>query len=70
MQNQRICRLPEVIARTGLSRSTIYELMLDGEFPSQIQLARRTVGWVESEIENWIDSRIDASRENKSTGCR
>ncbi|MDH4124705.1 MAG: AlpA family transcriptional regulator [Gammaproteobacteria bacterium] len=65
MPNQRICRLPEVIARTGLPRSTIYELMLNDEFPSQIRLGRRTVGWVESEIEVWIDRRIDVSRRNK-----
>jgi len=66
MPNQRICRLPEVIARTGLPRSTIYELMLNDEFPLQVRLARRTVGWVESEIEDWIDNRINASRQDKS----
>ena len=65
MPNQKLCRLPEVIARTGLTRSTIYELMLKDEFPSQVRLAGRTVGWVESEIEDWIDSRINASRRGK-----
>ena len=69
MPNQRICRLPEVIARTGLPRSTIYELMLNGDFPLQVQLARRSVGWVESEIEDWIGSRINASRRNHSTSA-
>lgn len=70
MPNQRICRLSEVIARTGLPRSTIYELMHNGDFPSQVQLARRSVGWVESEIEDWIDSRIDASRHSKTVRRR
>ncbi len=62
MQSKTIYRLPKVIAKTGLSRSAIYELVADGQFPSQVHLGPRTVGWVKSEIEEWIDSRIDASR--------
>jgi prophage regulatory protein len=62
MLNKTICRLPDVMARTGLSRSTIYELVSRGEFPSQISLGPRTVGWVENEISDWIESRIDKSR--------
>ena len=57
-----ICRLPEVMARTGLSRSTIYDLIHKGQFPSQINLGPRAVGWVENEIVDWIEARIDASR--------
>jgi len=48
--------------RTGLSRSTIYALISHGEFPSQIQLGPRAVGWVASEITDWIEARIDQSR--------
>ncbi len=62
MLNRTICRLPEVMSRTGLSRSTIYELISKGRFPSQIGLGPRAVGWVESEIVDWIDARIDESR--------
>lgn len=62
MLNRTICRLPDVIARTGLSRSTIYELVSRGEFPSQISLGPRSVGWVEDEIADWIEARIDESR--------
>ncbi len=62
MLNRTICRLPEVIARTGLSRSTIYNLIQKGEFPSQINLGPRAVGWVENEIVDWIEARIDDSR--------
>ena len=62
MLNRTICRLPEVIARTGLSRSTIYNLIQKGEFPSQINLGPRAVGWVENEIVEWIEARIDDSR--------
>ena len=62
MLNRTICRLPEVMARTGLSRSTIYNLVGKGKFPSQINLGPRAVGWVESEIVDWIEERIDESR--------
>jgi prophage regulatory protein len=62
MPTPRICRLPDVIARTGLSRSTIYELISKNEFPSQIRLGPRTVGWVDKELDDWIEIRIKASR--------
>jgi len=51
----------EVVRRTALSPSQIYRLMDDGEFPRQVQLSVRSVAWIESEIEAWIDNRIDAS---------
>jgi len=57
-----IWRLPEVMGRTGLSRSTIYELIRQDRFPSQINLGPRAVGWVANEIADWIDARIDESR--------
>lgn len=56
----RITRLPEVKALTGLSRSTIYQRITDGTFPAQINLGSRAVGWLASDIQNWIDSRIEA----------
>ena len=58
----RILRLPDVKTRTGLSRSTVYALIKDKRFPKYINLGDRSVGWVESEIEAWIESRINASR--------
>lgn len=63
MLNRTICRLPDVMARAGLSRSTIYNLISAGQFPSQVNLGPRAVGWVENEIEDWIDARINESRE-------
>lgn len=57
-----ILRLPAVKARTGLSRSTIYLRMAQGTFPKQISLGSRAVGWLESEIDAWVDSRIKESR--------
>lgn len=54
----RILRLSEVIYRTGLARSTIYKLMKAREFPQAVPLMVRTVGWIESEIDDWITSKV------------
>ena len=62
MDRARFLRLPDVIAKTGLSRSTIYERMTDGTFPSAINLGGRSVAWIESEIDEWIDAQIQRSR--------
>ena len=58
----RFLRLPEVMARTGLSRSTIYVRLDQGRFPRPVSLGSRAVGWVEAEVEEWIRERIEASR--------
>jgi prophage regulatory protein len=57
-----ILRLPAVKARTGLSRSTIYQRISDGTFPPQILLGARAVGWIEQSITDWIEQQIAASR--------
>jgi prophage regulatory protein len=57
-----ILRLPAVKARTGLSRSTIYQRIADGSFPPPVSLGARAVGWVESDIEEWISGKITESR--------
>ena len=57
-----ILRLPAVKARTGLSRSTIYQRVSDGTFPKQISLGSRAVGWIEESIGDWIEQQIAASR--------
>ena len=54
----RIIRLPEVTNLTGISRTMIYELIKKNKFPRQINLGVRAVGWVESEIQEWIEQRI------------
>jgi len=56
MQSNNIIRLPRTIQKTGLSRSTIYALLSRGEFPKQIKLSPRTMGWLEADIDLWIDS--------------
>jgi len=47
-------RLKEVAEKTGLAKSTIYNLISQGKFPKQIDLGARSVGWVDTEIEEWL----------------
>ena len=62
---EAIIRLPTVKNRTGLCRSTIYLLVKEGTFPAPVSLGERAVGWVESEITDWIASRIEVSRKQQ-----
>lgn len=58
-----ILRLPDVKARTGLSRSTIYLRVSEGTFPAPISLGGgRAVGWIETEVQDWLERRIAESR--------
>ena len=59
----RILRLPSVRERTGLSRSSIYLRISEGRFPKPISLGERAVGWLESEITEWLNRRIEATRQ-------
>jgi prophage regulatory protein len=54
----RILRLPEVMRRTGDSRSGIYTKMAAGKFPKQVPIGDNAVGWVETEIDQHIADRI------------
>ena len=66
---KRFIRLPEVLSRTGYGRTTIYRKMEDGSFPRSVKLGgppidpnvfdSRAVAWIEYEIEQWIESRIE-----------
>ncbi|MCU9530472.1 helix-turn-helix transcriptional regulator [Pseudomonas mosselii] len=55
----RIIRLKEVIDSTGLARSTIYKYIGEGSFPKPVSLGDRCVGWVDSEVHDWILARIE-----------
>ncbi len=63
-QTIRMLRLPDVLQKTGLSRSQIYRLITLGAFPTQIRLGERTSGWIESEIDGWLAGRIALSRDS------
>lgn len=66
-----IIRRKQVEARTGLSRSSIYARLrhnpkrprdYDPTFPKPVSVGARAVGWIESEIEDWIAAQIEKSR--------
>mgnify|MGYP002633621360 CR=1 FL=1 len=59
---QKLLRLPQVKATTGLSKSSIYARISEGTFPKQIPLGPRLVVWVEADIQNWISEQVSAAR--------
>ena len=63
-----LARLPEVLEWTGLSKSTIYEMIKAEEFPRQISLGGRAVGWLRDEVEDWVNKRVETSRKHIEPG--
>lgn len=55
--SEKILRLAEVERCVGLKRSCIYALIQTGKFPRQFHLTERSVGWRNSEIQQWIRER-------------
>ena len=58
----RFIRLKEVLAICGMSRSSMYEAIKEGEFPAPIKLRGRSSAWIKSEVVQWVQSCIEASR--------
>ncbi|WP_422006808.1 helix-turn-helix transcriptional regulator [Roseivirga pacifica] len=56
---QRVMKLPEVMRKTGLSKSSIYAYKNKGLFPCPINIGPRSVGWIEEDISNWIERKRD-----------
>jgi len=56
-------RRKQVETRTGLSRSMIYQYIKDGVFPKPMPLGPRAVGWLESEVSEWIAGRVNIARD-------
>lgn len=54
----RIIRLKTVLARTGLSRSTIYRKIAEKTFPAQLKISTNGAGWRESDINQWIANPV------------
>ena len=64
----KILRLPDVLNRTGLSRSTIYLRVSQNSFPKPIALGSRAIGWVESEVDAWLAQQIEKAKQPLSVG--
>ncbi|ENI5901683.1 TPA: AlpA family transcriptional regulator [Citrobacter freundii] len=60
--SQSFIRLPEVQRRTGYSKAWIYRLISQQRFPSAVKIGSRAIAFIESEIDDWIDQRIEESR--------
>ena len=61
-KHQKLLRLADVRDRVPYSRSTIYQLIAQGKFPKPINLGARAVAWLESDIDAWIEARIQNGR--------
>jgi prophage regulatory protein len=67
-KSPRLLRRPEVELKTGLTRSSIYEKMTQGNFPRPVRTGPAMVAWVEGEVDDWIAGRVaerDAGRASK-----
>ena len=54
----RFIKMKEVMAKTGLAKSTVYKHIADNQFPNSVSLGKRAVAWLESEVEEWMLERI------------
>ncbi|MBI2798991.1 MAG: AlpA family transcriptional regulator [Gammaproteobacteria bacterium] len=65
---RRLIRKPEVKNRSGFkSDSGLYDAIARGDFPKPIKIGTRASAWIESDIEDWIDLKIAASRSERAT---
>lgn len=60
----RIIRLKDVMATTGLGRSSIYKYAQEDSFPKPVSLGGRSSGWIQDEVEEWVIEKI-AQRDEK-----
>ena len=56
----KLLRLPDVIAATGLSRSSLYSRIQTGSFPAPVKIGLRASAWPANEVASWIEARIRA----------
>ncbi|MBD8129153.1 helix-turn-helix transcriptional regulator [Pantoea agglomerans] len=59
---QTFIRMPETIRRTGYGKAWIYKLISQGRFPQPVKIGTRSIAFVESEVDEWINQRIAESR--------
>ncbi len=63
----KILRIRNVTEATGLSRTTLWRLERRGDFPHRIRLSPNSIGWIETEVEEWIESRPRKSSSESNT---
>ncbi|WP_454887391.1 helix-turn-helix transcriptional regulator [Sphingomonas oryzagri] len=67
---ERIIRLNTVLARTGLSRATIYRKIAEGTFPRNVKISIHGTGWHESEVNRWIANPVRYRADNDDASRR
>jgi prophage regulatory protein len=69
-QADRIVRMKTVLARTGLSKSTIYRKIAEGTFPPRLKISTNGTGWRESDINRWVTNPAGwrAANDNEDPG--
>ncbi|MBA4711158.1 MULTISPECIES: AlpA family transcriptional regulator [Citrobacter] len=60
--SNNLLRMPEIMRRTGYGKAWIYRLISQGKFPRPIKIGSRSIAFVESEVDDWINQRIEESR--------
>jgi prophage regulatory protein len=65
-----ILRLTQVIERTGLKKTKIYELESEGQFPMRVKITAHAVGWIEHEVQGWLAGRIAKNNPLRTDGRR
>lgn len=65
--SESLIRLSEVQRRTGYSKAWLYRLMSEKRFPLPVKIGARAIAFIESEIDAWIEERINASRSATSS---
>jgi prophage regulatory protein len=65
-----ILRLTQVIERTGLKKTKIYELQSEGQFPMRVKITAHAVGWIEHEVQAWLAERIAKNNPLRSHSSR
>ena len=67
---KKLFQITEAAHACGLSRSTLYQYIKDGDFPKPVRLGLRAVGWLESDISEWIAARVKGARQGNAPAAR
>jgi prophage regulatory protein len=63
-----ILRIGQLVEKIGLSRSSILRMEKEGEFPKKIILSKRVIGWLESDVNDWLMQQAGRNTGNKKVG--
>jgi len=64
-EHAKLIRIKQVAEQVGLSIPEIYRLIREGKFPKQIQLGVFAVAWVEAEVQDWIQGKVEATKQTR-----